>query len=332
MTRMSPPTLLLNSSQIVALLSRADYLDAVENTFRLHAEGNVIAPALMHANGNGGEFHIKSGGLQLDKYYFGVKSGAGFFGNPERHGLPAIRGTITLCDAETGAPLAIMDATEITRNRTAAASAVAAKYLARANSQTITICGAGVQGRTHLDYLSKMFPLRKAYLYSRNAPKAAAVAQQLSRDLEIDVSATQELSAALRESDICVTCTPARSPFLFGKDVPSGMFIAAVGADSPSKQELDENLVASSKVIVDILEQCKAVGELHHALRAGMDANSVHAELGQIVVGRKCGRTSESEVIIFDSTGTALQDVACAARAYRKAVGNTAYVSFDFVS
>ncbi|MFL5452514.1 MAG: ornithine cyclodeaminase family protein, partial [Myxococcales bacterium] len=123
---------------------------------------------------------------------------------------------------------------------------------------------------------------------------------------------------AVARSDVCVTCTPSRKPLLH--ELRPGIFVAAVGADSPDKQELDPALLASAKVVVDSLDQCAEIGELHHAIEAGsMRREDVHAEIGEIVAGRKRGRTDDEEITVFDSTGTALQDVAAAASVYAAA-------------
>jgi alanine dehydrogenase len=134
------------------------------------------------------------------------------------------------------------------------------------------------------------------------------------------VETAKDLRSALRESDVCVTCTPARRAFVMAADVPLGIFIAAVGADSQGKQELEPALVASATLVVDVLKQCAEIGELQHVLAAGlMTREQVHAELADVVVGRRPGRTRDDEITIFDSSGTALQDVAAAVAVYEKA-------------
>jgi ornithine cyclodeaminase/alanine dehydrogenase-like protein (mu-crystallin family) len=150
--------------------------------------------------------------------------------------------------------------------------------------------------------------------------------------LGLPVTPVSDLAAALRQSDICVTCTPAKKFFIHEKDVPQGMFIAAVGADNEDKQELDPALLRpKNKVVADVVGQCAVIGDLHHALTAGTaTVSGIHAELGEIVCGQKPGRTSVDEITIFDSTGMALQDVASAALVYEKAiaVGRGAEISF----
>jgi alanine dehydrogenase len=150
--------------------------------------------------------------------------------------------------------------------------------------------------------------------------RAAALASRAAQSLGLRVEATGDLTAALGQSGVCITCTPARKAFLSRGDVRPGTFVAAVGADSQGKQELDPALVASATLVVDVLEQCAEIGELQHALAAGlMTRADVHAELADVVAGRRPGRTRPEEITVFDSSGTALEDVAAAVVVYEKA-------------
>lgn len=326
-------TLLLGRTEIAALLTFGDYFAAIEAAFKAHAENGSLDQGLLHLDSDGGEFHIKGGGLRLSKCYFAFKINGGFYQNSRLHGLPNIVGTIVLCDGETGYPLAIMDSGEITRQRTAAAAAVAAKRLARADASTITICGCGTQGQAQLAGMKWVLPLRKAYAFDLDAEQRERFASKLSRQLDMEVEPVAEAGPAVRKSDVAVTCTPSRRAYLSLTDVGPGTFIAAMGADSPEKQELDPALLGASKVVVDILAQCEKVGELHHALSAGvMSREQVHAELGEVVAGRKPGRISAEEITVFDSTGTALQDVAAAAVVFEKALAANVGGYFNFLA
>jgi ornithine cyclodeaminase/alanine dehydrogenase-like protein (mu-crystallin family) len=307
-----------------------EYVRVVEEAFGLYARGKTLKPAMMHVDAVDGEFHIKAGGLELSRPYFALKANGGFFHNRERFGMPNIQGAILLCDGENGYPLAVMDSSEITMNRTGAAAAVAAKYLARPESAVVTICGCGTQGSVQLLAMQSMFTIQKAYVFDIDRDKAESLARDSSQTLGITVVATTNLEGAVRESDICVTCTPSRRYYLDKKYVSPGTFIAAMGADSPDKQELDPELLKSNKVVVDVLEQCARAGELHHALEKCMRKEEVHAELGEIVIGKKLGRTSKEEIVVFDATGTALQDVGAAAAVYEKALTNGVGLTFDF--
>jgi ornithine cyclodeaminase/alanine dehydrogenase-like protein (mu-crystallin family) len=228
---------------------------------------------------------------------------------------------IVLCDAECGSPLAILDSAEITALRTAAATAVAARHLARADAAVVTICGCGRQGRAQLAALAKVLPLERAYACDADMDAAERFASEMPAALGFPVEAAPDLAASARGSDVVVTCTPSRSPLLFPDDIRPGSFVAAVGADSPDKQELHPGVLARSRVVVDVLAQCAEMGDLHHALVAGaLSRDDVHAELAEVVSGRKPGRTAAGETFVFDSTGTALEDVAGAAAVYAKAV------------
>jgi ornithine cyclodeaminase/alanine dehydrogenase-like protein (mu-crystallin family) len=269
----------------------------------------------------GGGFHIKAAGLRLGRLYFAAKTNANFSDNPRRHGLPAIQGVIALCDAEDGRPLAVMDSIEVTIRRTAAATAVAARYLARKDARVATICGCGTQGRAQLRALARVLPLERAWAFDVDPAAADAYATEMTADLGIPVRAAAAHTSKLAESDVCVTCTPSRRAFLMREHVRPGTFVAAVGADSADKQELDPGLMAAAKVVADVLDQCAAIGDLHHALEAGvLSKDDVHAELAEVVSGAKPGRESADEITIFDSTGTALQDVAAAAVVYEEAL------------
>jgi alanine dehydrogenase len=314
-------TLLLTRDHVSALLSIEACIVAVERAFRLYGEGKTLPPAILGVHAHDGGFHIKAGLLELDKSYFAAKVNANFPQNVTRFGLPLIQGVIVLCDGENGYPLALMDSIEITIKRTGAATAVAAKFLARSDSNSITICGCGNQGRISLQALARTFSLRDVFAYDSDHTRAQRFATELSKELGIEVEAVQELGAAVRRSDICVTCTPSNKFFLKQEYVRPGTFLAAVGSDSETKQELEPGLLTSNKVVVDILDQCASIGELHHALDIGpMTKQDTHAELGDVVAGIRPGRTSSDEIIIFDSTGMALQDVIAAAAVYEKAV------------
>jgi alanine dehydrogenase len=315
-------TVVLTRREVTELLVMDDCIDAVERAFRLHAEGRTIPPGVLGVHVEGGGFHVKTAALPLDdRAYFAAKVNANFPGNRERFGLPTIQGVIALFDVEDGYPLALLDSGQITGVRTAAATAVAARYLSRADAAVVTICGCGVQGRDQLRALLRVRPLRRVFAFDVDRSRAAEYATTMAGELRIRVDVAEDLGDAVRQSDICITCTTSRRPILQPGDVAPGTFVAAVGADNPEKQEIAPALLAQSVLVVDLLEQCATIGELHHAIDAGlMTRADVHAELGEVVAGRRPGRTSDDELVVFDSTGTALQDVAAAALLYERAV------------
>ncbi len=171
----------------------------------------------------------------------------------------------------------------------------------------------------------------RIYAYDQDAAKARAFAAALEAELPLEIAPVTDLPQAIAASDIVVTCTTSRRHFVAREMVRPGTFVAGVGADSENKQELDPALLAHSKLVTDITEQCAAIGDLHHALDAGaMSRADVHAELGEIVAALKPGRTSDDEITVFDSSGTALQDVAAAAAVYRRALGDGTGHRFSF--
>ena len=314
------PALLLNRTEVEQLLSVPECIDAVERVFRLQGEDKIPPSGILGVKARDGGLHVKAGFLPGEKNYLVAKLNANFPMNPARLGLPAIQGMIVICDGENGSPLALLDSIDITLKRTAAASAVAAKFLARKDAAAATICGCGAQGRAQLRAIQSVCALQRVFAFDADLRASKTFAIELSRELKIDIRSVGALPEALRNSDVVVTCTPATKFFVHRKDVAAGTFVAAVGADDAHKQEIDPALMASSKIVADSVEQCCAIGDTHHAIAHGLTRKeNVYAELGEIVAGRKPGRTGEDEIIIFDSTGIAVEDAAASVLVYEKA-------------
>jgi alanine dehydrogenase len=326
-------TLLLRRSDIESLLSLRDCIDAVDEIFRLQGEGKVPTPGILGVRATGGGLHVKAGLLPGNRNYFVAKLNANFPGNNGRFGLPTIQGVIVVFDAESGAPLAILDSIDITLKRTAAASAVAAKYLARRDSSVATICGCGQQGRAQLRAVVLVLPLTKIYAFDVNEHAAINFRNELLPELKIDIELVRNLPSAIQKSAVCITCTTANKSFVCKEDVSPGTFIAAVGADNEDKQEIDSALMASAKVVADSLEQSCAIGDVHHAIAHGlMRKEDVYAELCEIVAGQKIGRVADDEIIVFDSTGVAIEDAVAAAAVYERALADGIGTDFDFAT
>lgn len=302
---MEQPTF-IDRELLARLMGLDDYVAAVEAAFLAHAEGRTSQPMPLHIEVDGGGFHAKGAFVALDRPYVAVKVNSNFPGNPRR-GLPTIQGAALLYDAVDGRLLAILDSLEITSKRTAAASALAARHLARSDARTLAICGCGEQGRAQLAAIARARPIERAF------------AREMGASLAIEMAAVATLREATLAAGIIVTATSSHAPFLTRDCVRPGTFIAAIGADNPHKSELHPDLFAGTKVIVDSLDQAAVMGDLHHAIDAGKATReSVHAELADLVAGRKPGRTDDAEITIFDSTGLAIQDVASAAAAWSR--------------
>ncbi len=333
MTRPAPAreTLLLTASDVRRLLPIAEAIAAVEKGFRLHAAGESLAPAVLGVPASEGSFHVKAAGLSdPSAVYFAAKCNGNFPANPAERGLPTIQGVVVLCDATDGRLLAVMDSMEITALRTAAATAVAAGHLAAPGARRLALCGCGVLGRAHLAALATVFAFERLLLFDSTPARAVALAEEARRDLDLPATAVYDL-AACRHSEILVTCTPSREPFLTRQHVAPGAFVAAVGADNADKQELEPALLTDAAVIVDTLDSCATSGELHHALAAGLlSREQMRAELHEVVGGLRPGRLSPAEIVIFDSTGTAVADVAAAAAVYQRALATGAGTRIAF--
>jgi alanine dehydrogenase len=319
--RPSDPIVVLGRADVAALLSFDDCIAAVGRALALEARGAMAPPGALGIAAARGGFHIKAAILPGAPAYFAAKCNGNFPDNPRLRGLPTIQGMILLADASDGRPLAIMDSIEITIQRTGAATALAARHLARRDSHVATICGCGAQGRIQLRALLAARPIERVFAIDADAGTAARFAAEMREAAGIAVVATDDLAAAVRASDICVTCTPSRQWFLGREHVRPGMFVAAVGADSPDKQELEPALVGACAVVTDSVAQCAEIGELHHALDAGvMTRAQVRATLGEVIAGQKPGRSDPDEVVVFDSCGIAIEDVAAAALVYEAAM------------
>lgn len=317
---MSGATLILGRREIAELMRPADYLAAMETAFHAEHEGHAHSAHPMHLGGKGGVFHAKGASFDADRRYVALKFNGNFPGNPERNGLPTIQGAIMLSDGENGAVLAIMDSIEITRRRTAATTALAARHLARPGSETLLVCGCGEQGRAHVEALAEVLPIARVLAWDVDPERARNLAGDVRHSLHLDCGTVREVGASAQRSDVIVTCSTAHRPFLGASDCTPGVFIAAVGADHPDKSEIRPDLFTRARIVVDNLDQCVAMGDLHHAIQAGaIEAAQVHATLAEIVAGAKAGRKSSQEIILFDSTGTAIQDAASAARIYQRA-------------
>jgi ornithine cyclodeaminase/alanine dehydrogenase-like protein (mu-crystallin family) len=318
-----PDTLVLTRTDVAALLDMEACIAAVEAAFLAHAEGATLAPGVLGTPVTGGGFHVKTAGLAAlggARGFFVTKTNANFPDNPAQRGLPTVQGVISLHDATDGSLLALLDSMEITTLRTAAATAVAARRLARADARVVTVIGCGVQGRSQLRALTKVRRVERVFAWDIERDLAERYAREMSDELALDVVAVSDYRGAVATSDLVVTCTPSRTPLLTAADVPAGCFVAGVGADNEEKQELAPDLLARGVVVADVLEQCARIGDLHHAIAAGaMRREDVHAELADVVSGRRPGRRSAREVTVFDSTGTALEDVAAAVAVYERA-------------
>jgi len=327
---MDRPTRILARHEIERLLDMRSCIDAVGDALRRRAEGRAAPGGVLGVRVPDGGFHVKAAALELGRPYFAAKVNANCPGNPASRGLPTIQGVLALFDASSGVPLAVMDAMAITTLRTAAASAVAARVLARPDATTAAFVGCGVQALAHVAALREVRPIAAITAFDVDAAAAERFAAEVRRLHAIPVRVAGDLASAVAASAVVVTCTSSRRAFLGSRHLAPGTFVAAVGADSGDKSELEPELMNRAAVVVDDLEQCSAIGDLHHAIAAGvMSPRHVRATLGEVVVDAARGRRSSDETVVFDSTGVAIEDVAAAALVYERAVAANAGLTVE---
>lgn len=300
----------------------ADAVACVEQAFVALATKPVVMPPILRLDiaAARGEVDVKTAYVPgLDG--FAIKISPGFFDNPKR-GLPSVNGLMVLLSAETGLVQALLlDNGYLTDIRTAAAGAVAAKHLARPDARVAAVLGAGVQARLQLRALALVRPIAEARIWARQADRAAAAAAELSSKLGFPVTAASSSEQAVAGADIIVTTTPADQPILRAAHLAPGQHVTAMGSDAEHKNELEPAIVVlAAPYVADSLKQTLRLGELHHAVAAGLvTAEAAFPELGAIVAGQVPGRKSADAITVCDLTGTGVQDTAIATLAFRRA-------------
>jgi ornithine cyclodeaminase len=315
---------IFDEQQIRRAIAAADAIAAVRRAFEADGRGDTVVPAVINLAipGVDGEFHVKTAYV-AGTPHVAVKVASGFYDNPTR-GLPTGSGMMMLFDASTGMPAALLlDNGYLTDVRTGAAGAVAAEVLARAPVRTVGVIGSGVQARQQALCLHQVRPFDRLVAWSIDREGLASYVIEMRERLGIDATVAPGPEAVARDADVLVTCTPSRAPIVSADWLRPGMHITSLGSDGPGKQELDPRCLARADLVVcDRLAQCARLGELQHALAAGlMREADVHAELGQVVAGKKPGRTSDQQITIADLTGVGFQDTAIASLAYQRLRG-----------
>ena len=317
------PTLLLDRNAIKTLIKMSDVINVVEEAFKMCGEGRGKMPSKTYLSLEHGDFRAMPAALPGCA---GLKWVNVHPQNPSV-GLPSIMGILIYSDPETGYPLAIMDATEITAYRTGAAATIASKYLARRDSHTIGIIGAGFQAHAQILAHTELFNTVSVNVFDVSQAAADRLMQSLPQ-LPIRNCSIQEAVA----SDIVCTLTPSRDPIIKREWIVPGTHMNAIGADAPGKQELDPMILKEAVVVVDDMKQASSSGEINVAVQKGIySIDEVYGTLAEIVVGKKKGRTNNKAITVFDSTGIAVEDIAVAKLLFEKAQQRGGYPSIDLV-
>jgi alanine dehydrogenase len=310
----------LNKKEMDELIDIHSVLPAVESAFRDHGLGKFQMPPKMYL-----DFKRHNGDLRAMPGYLegpdvaGVKLVNVHPDNPNR-GLPTVMALMILNSTRTGAPLAVMDGTTLTDLRTGAAGGVAAKYLSRKDSKVVGMIGLGRQARTQLRALMIVRDIQQVKIYDRSSKSAKMFKEDMEKETGLEIIAEPNVHEVC-DCDILVTTTPVRSPIVQADWIKEGTHINAIGADAQGKEELDPMILKKAKVVVDAIAQASHSGEVNVPISQGLfSTDEIYAELGQIVSGNRIGREKYKEITVFDSTGLAIQDVAAADLAYKKAL------------
>jgi alanine dehydrogenase len=320
--------LLLSRRQVESVLKLKDTIKAVEDAYREMGSATAKVPPRIRVDIEAYNGNI----LVMPAYLTGMNALATklvttYLDNP-RLSLPTVMGTIILHDPKNGLPLAIMDGTYITAMRTGAAGAVAAKYLSREDSSTVTIVGTGVQGRSQLLALCEVRKIQKVFAFDSDSKRCRDYVNEMKKRVAAKISEVSNLQDAVSESDIIVTATPSSQPVIKGEWIRKGCHVTGIGSHSPDARELDENVITrASKVVLDTWD-AKGVGDIAYPVSRGLfKEEQIYSDIGTIIAGKKPGRTSPMEITVFKSVGTAVIDVATAFKAYnlaaKKGVGKS---------
>jgi ornithine cyclodeaminase len=314
--------LIVGSADVRRALTMLDCIEAVERAMRAVSRGDARVPlrTVMGVPGGQNLFAVMPGYV-ADPRGLGAKILALYPENPAR-GLSSHIGVVVLFDAETGLPAAVMDAAEITAIRTAAASAVATRALARADARELAILGTGEQAVTHLEALAHVRNLHAVRVWGRSPEKAHAFAQAQGRKLSLPIRVANTAREAVDGADVVCTLTGAKEPILNGAWLSEGAHVNLVGASRIHAREADDGVVTRSRFFVDLRESARAeAGELRHAMDAGLVGEShLLGEIGDVLNGTVPGRISGQDITVYKSVGIAAQDMAAAHVIYERAI------------
>jgi ornithine cyclodeaminase/alanine dehydrogenase-like protein (mu-crystallin family) len=315
--------LFLGYKDVIASLDPQECAEAMASVLADHARGQTYMPlrSVMMPPGAAGFLGLMPGWRGGDDPVFSLKTICLMPGNPAR-GLDAHQGLVTLFDGEIGVPTAVLDASAVTEIRTAAATAVATRTLAREDVGVLAILGAGVQARSHLDALTRVRTFDEVRFYAPTEAHVRALVEEAARDGVPELTAAPSAEDAVRGADVVVVATSAREPVLERGWLGPGVHLNAVGASSPTAREIDTATVAASALFCDSRESvANEAGEFQLAIREGLidGENHIRAELGEVLAGLMPGRRDDDELTMYRSLGIAVEDLAAAELAVRTA-------------
>lgn len=314
--------LVLSEREVATLLDVKELIQALQRAHIQFSTGKAVMPVrqVVPLPQIKGRITCMPGYLG-ESNVLGMKVVTFFQENPKR-GLPTILGTIHLYDTDTGTLIAVMDGTYITAIRTASVSAMATKVLANPETPVMGILGAGVQARAHIRALCKVRRISKIKIYSPSEKGAQKVKEELESEVGVNIEPVASPQAAVQEANLLVTVTTAKEPLLKAEWLKPGTHINAVGSHRPDLREIDGATMKRARVFVDSREAIMAeCGDVLLAIKEGaISEDHINAEIGEVLAGKKPGRTGAEEITLYKSVGIAIQDVATAQLVYRKAI------------
>jgi len=327
-------TLLLKKEEVRRLISMKEVIGTVEEAYKAFNSNQVMQPPYIGIElpSHRGEIDFKLGYYQGNEMISMKASSGGFKNNPEEYGVPNGMGTILLFDGRNGALVCVMDGSLITGLRTGACGAVSVKALARKNAKKITSIGTGNQARMQIRAINEVMKIEQIHAWDSHPETLAKYKADIESEFGIPVVMANSKKEAVEKADILITTTRGKGALVEAGWVRPGTHIVAIGTDQQGKQELDPEIFRGAKVVVDSMAQCIEKGETQHPLNKKIIAkDDIHAEIGEILLGRKPGRENDEEVTIFDSTGMAIQDNTTATKIYRNAVESRVGAFFQFL-
>jgi ornithine cyclodeaminase/alanine dehydrogenase-like protein (mu-crystallin family) len=312
----------ISGSEVRALLPYPDCVKVIEGAMKAVSAGKALMPLrqFMPLPVGDGKLAWMPGYLG-EPPCFGIKILSLYPGNPAV-GLSSHVGLYALYESSNGRPIAILEASALTAVRTAAASVVATRALARSDAKTLAIVGTGEEAYSHVDAFQSARPFERVLIWGRNAQGAARLAEHAAAPGRCEVEVVPDVKTALAQADVICTVTSAPEPLLFGRDVRPGTHLCLVGSSVPTTREVDDDCVALGRFFVDYRGSALAqAGELLHAIRSGRVTEAhIVAEIGEVLSGSVPGRRSADEVTIYKSLGVAAQDLAAATLVHQRAV------------
>ena len=316
-------TLILSRSEMIGLLTPGEYNNCVEQAYRMHGERRFYMDPKGHIvlDRFPGEWEAMPSYIE-EPHAAACKWVSIREWNRARFTLPTVFSILIYTHPETGFPLAIVDGSYHTVMRTGAAAAVSAKWMARKDSRKLAIVGAGHMAEGALATCSAVFPWSEVRVWSRSRGTIDRFSKEQQPKYDsFEIKTSTNLEQTVRGADVVVTLTPARGPIVMADWISPGTHIAAVGADKKGDQELEGRLLKDARIFVDDIRQCRTDGEINVPLSEGLITEAdIAGEIGEVVTGKKQGRTSDDEITIFDSTGIALQDSATVPLEYERAM------------